>query len=124
MAELRIDYDRQHIEVDLHGYGLSAARRIAREKIREAWENGFQRITLVHGAAGVRRHGLAWSRGYGVIKFQLRGQFLRGRWRQYLYHGGSRKHRLDEGAMRLAVRPNPEPRRPPHWSPLPAATFV
>jgi hypothetical protein len=123
MPHLKIDHEQRHVEVDLHGYGLSQARRVAREKVREAWENGFRRITLVHGGAAAVRPGAAWSQRYGVIKWQLRGLFRRGRWRQYLVHGGSRKHRLDEGAMRLAVRPNPEPRTEPRWSPLPGASF-
>lgn len=123
MAALRIDHDRQHVEVDLHGYGVSHARTVARQKIREAWENGFQHITLIHGAAAVRRPGMAWSGGYGRIKWHLRDMFSRGKWRLYLYHGGSRKHRLDDGYMRLAVRPNPAPRLPAAWEPLPSARY-
>jgi hypothetical protein len=97
---------------------------VARQKVREAWENGFAHITLIHGAAGARRPGTAWSTGYGRIKWHLRQLFTSGKWRLYLYHGGSRKHRLDEGFMRLAVRPNPVPRVPPCWEPLPAATYA
>src|SRR5687767_11999796 len=123
MPALRIDVERRVIEVDLHGYALRDARRVARDKVREAWQNGFLRITLIHGAGGVRRPTDAFSTGYGIIKWHLRGQFERGKWRQYLYHGGSPKHRLDEGCMRLAVRPNPQPCDPPQWSPLPQAEY-
>jgi hypothetical protein len=116
-----VDDTRRSVQVDLHGYGVGDARRIARSKVREAWENGFRQITLIHGAPSSRRPGLAWQSGYGTIKWHLRGQFRQGKWRRFLYHGGSRKHRLEAGAMRLAVRSNPAPRVPPQWSPLPAA---
>jgi len=123
MAGMIIDPFERHVALDLHGYGVAAARRVARQLVREAWENGFHRITLVHGAAAAQRESIAWGTGYGVIKWQLRGLFLRGKWRQYLYHGGSRKHRLDAGCMRLAVRPNPAPRQPAEWSPLPPENY-
>ena len=58
-----------------------------------------------------------------MIKWELRRQFQTGRFRQYLIHGGSRKHRLDDGWMRLAVKPNPEPRLPAEWTPLPQPEY-
>jgi hypothetical protein len=123
MPALHVDSARRHVQVDLHGYGLAQARLVAWCKVREAWENGFRQITLIHGAAGSRRQQVAWQSGYGTMKWHLRGQFQRGKWRRFLYHGRSRKHRLGPGCMRLAVRPNPAPREAPDWTPLPPARY-
>jgi hypothetical protein len=45
--------------VDLHGYPVWEAVEVATEKIREAWEKGFEQITLIHGAPDIYHHRIA-----------------------------------------------------------------
>ena len=55
--------------VDLHGYPVWEAVEVATAKIREAWEKGFEEITLIHGAPDIYHHRIAWVVGRGGIKW-------------------------------------------------------
>jgi Smr domain-containing protein len=72
------DYARQTCGLDLHGYAVSAAREVAREFVKAAWEAGHDHVVLIHGAQAARhpRSELVLN-GYGGIKWSLRAM-LRG----------------------------------------------
>ncbi len=62
MAGLRIDHQRRCVEIDLHGYGASLARRGGAGEDSRGLGNGFERIIMVHGRwllDGRRRLGAA-----------------------------------------------------------------
>ncbi len=48
------EYARQTSELDLHGYPVSAAREVAREFVKAAWEAGWDHVVLIHGARAAR----------------------------------------------------------------------
>jgi hypothetical protein len=95
--------------VDLHGYPVWEAVQVATEKIREAWEKGFEQITLIHGAPDIYHHRIASACGRGGIKWSLRGCLARGEWGEWVYSRRSTKHVIEDGAMTLALRPNGRP---------------
>lgn len=119
MAWQKIDDQARMLEVDLHGYTVADAVDLACSKVSEAWQNGFERITLIHGAPGSTHHFSAAHTGYGGIKWQLRGILARGEWNEYLYGRRSKKHFVEEGFMNLRLRPNPGARAVQEWAPLP-----
>jgi hypothetical protein len=95
--------------VDLHGYPVWEAVEIATKKIRQAWEQAFEEITLIHGAPDIGHHTTASALGRGDIKWSLRGCFARGEWKQWVYSRRSKKHSIEDGAMTLALRPKGSP---------------
>jgi hypothetical protein len=97
------------MEVDLHGYRVWQAVEVASEKVREAWEQGYEQITLIHGAPDIHHHATAWTLGRGGIKWALRGCLSRGEWNEWVYNRRSKKHIIEDGAMTLALRPNARP---------------
>jgi hypothetical protein len=125
MAWMKIEPEDRIVVVDLDGYSMWTALDVASEKVREAWENGFAYISLIHGATGVQhRSEQQRSRsGKGAIKWKLRGIVRRGEWREWIYYRHSKKHDIGGVAMSLALRPNPNPRKEPIWSPIPEEEY-
>jgi hypothetical protein len=113
----------REIEVDLHGYTVREGIEVATRRVQEAFENGYDFITLIHGSRRVRnvRHSRRLRRG--GIKWRLRRILYRGEWLEYVYYRRSKKHAVRDVAMRLRLRPNSNPRPEPHWSDLPQPTY-
>ena len=109
----------KYIEIDLHGDPVVDAVEIADQKIREAWENGSERVTVIHGSPRITHHIQAQHLGRGGIKWALRGRLAQGAWMKYAYNRRSTKHSILDGSMTLALRPNPNPRPEPIWTELP-----
>ena len=103
---------RRRVE-DLHGLDALTAVRFATMRVREAYENGYDEIELVHGAGDVPRPA---GDGRGRIKWELR-ELLNGggldRWcrREDCWPRAS--------SLVVALRRNPRPRREA-WSARPA----
>jgi hypothetical protein len=93
-------------ELDLHGYSVWEALELAERTIRDAWECGYRRIAIIHGAPDIR-HPMQARHGRGGIKWGLRGLLYRGEWNKYVYGRRSRKHWIDDGYMSLALRTHP-----------------
>ena len=123
MARFEANDTTRHAEVDLHDFTLIEAQEVADRKVQEAWEKGYKTITLIHGSPLIRHHMVARVLGRGSIKWVLRGRLAQGAWSQFVYNRRSVKHRIDDGSMTLAVRPNPNPRSPSQWEPLPVAFY-
>jgi hypothetical protein len=103
--------------VDLHGYDVLAATEYALTAVAEGYENGYQFVELLHGAADVTEPVEAGG-GRGGIKWELRRMLERGQFDGFCRGRG--EHAQMEGMLRLALRPNPQP-RPEEWSPPPPA---
>ena len=119
MARMKLDPSGQQVPIDLHHYAVRTACDIAYQKVQEAWENGYDEITLIHGAPSSTHHFSAWSTGYGSIKWSLRRALANGCWMRWAYNRRSRQHMIEDGAMTLRLRPNPKPHTPPQWTSLP-----
>ena len=119
----KYEANRREYSLDLHGHTLADAREIAGAKIREAWENGYDVITLIHGSPLIRHHLQARYSGRGGIKWEVRGRLASGEWMKYVYNRRSVKHDIGEGSMTLALRRNPNPNRPERWTPIPEGYY-
>lgn len=91
--------------VDLHGYPVRQAVEVAEKAIRDARQDGFCLIKLIHGAPDIRHWKTAEVLGRGGIKWALRGALSRGDWRENVYGRRSRQHSVEDGSMTLALRP-------------------
>jgi len=104
---------RRRVE-DLHGLDVLTAVRFAITRVREAYENGYDEVELLHGSGDVRE---PVAGGRGRIKWELRGLLESGgldRWcrREDCWPRAS--------SLLVALRRNPRPRRET-WSPPPRA---
>jgi len=102
--------------VDLHGYDVLSAAEYARAAVRDGYDNGYQFVELLHGAADVTEP-VAAGEGRGGIKWELRRMLEQGQFD--VFCRARHEHALMEGMMRLALRPNPQPRSE-EWTPPPA----
>ena len=91
--------------------------------MQEAWKNGYSSITLIHGSPQINHHMTARAVGRGGIKWELRGRLSRGLWREHVFGRWSKKHRIEDGSMTLALRPNPTPTVPEKWSEFPEPLY-
>ena len=98
--------------VDVHGYDVLSAVEVASVAIREAYENGYPEVEIVHGARDVTSH-VAAGDGRGAIKWELRAMLDRGEFNSWVTSAEKM-----EGSLRLRLRANPRP-RPERWSPPP-----
>ncbi len=100
------EYARQTSELDLHGYPVSAAREVAREFVKAAWEAGWDHVVLIHGARAARhpQSKLVLS-GYGGIKWSLRGMLHDGEFDPYARSASSSLHRHEPTRLIIALEP-------------------
>jgi hypothetical protein len=99
----------RRLQVDLHGYDVLTAIDLALRRVREAYENGYQEVELVHGAASVTT---PVEEGRGRIKSELRRMFETGRFDAWADRSRSWPK---AGSLVLALRANPRPLRE-RWS--------
>jgi hypothetical protein len=90
------------------------AVRFAMTRVREAYENGYDEIEFLHGAADVRE---PVSDGRGRIKWELRDLLARGSLDRWCRREDSWPR---ASSLLVALRRNPRPRREA-WSPAPRA---
>lgn len=121
MAWMESHRDEKRVEVDLHAYYVDTALDVAKEKVREAWENGYLFITLIHGW---RQHVSTSGTPHGHRMIgRIRGELLRGVYKRWAFYRYSTKHKIEQGSTMLALRHNPAPRVPEVWTPMPEAEF-
>ena len=104
MAGFEADIFDKCVEVDLHNYSHRTAIQTAREKIKEAYKHGFRYIRLIHGAADVKH-----KEDGGSIKFALRSMLKSGELARWVEERGSKKHKINDESLVLALRKNPAP---------------
>ena len=97
---------------DLHGFDVMTAMDFAVTRAREGWENGYDEIELVHGAADVQQR---VEDGRGRIKWGLRELLDSGRLDPWAIRERSWPK---AGSLIIALKRNPSP-RPERWSAAP-----
>jgi len=96
---------RRSLRVDLHGYDVLAALDLALTRVREAYENGYDDVELIHGSASVST---PVDEGRGRIKTELRRLFESGRFDAW----ADRSRSWPKAAsLLLALKRNPRPLR-------------
>jgi hypothetical protein len=103
---------RRSLRVDLHGYDVLSALDFAETRIREAYENGYGEVELLHGSASVMT---PVDEGRGRIKSELRRMFESGRFDAWVDRSRSWPK---AASLIVALKPNPRP-LPVRWSPPP-----
>jgi hypothetical protein len=102
----------RRLAVDLHGHDVLTAVDLARLRVREAYDNGYEAVELQHGAGDVAE---PVETGRGRIKWALRRMVEEGQFDGYANAG---KTWLKAGSIVLYLRSNPRPRQE-RWTPEP-----
>lgn len=105
---------RRRVE-DMHGLDVLTAVRFAVTRVREAYENGYDEVELVHGAPDVSE---PVASGRGRIKWELRHLLDRGELDRWCRRGDCWPR---ASSLVVALKRNPRPRREA-WSPAPPRT--
>jgi hypothetical protein len=101
MAWFEVDIFNKCVDVDLHKYSHRTALFVAREKIKEAYENGFRYVRLIHGAADIAKK----NEG-GSIKFALHSILKRGELDKWV---DKKESEFRKSELILRLRKNPAP---------------
>jgi len=101
MSWFEVDIFEKCLTVDLHKYSHRTALIVAREKIKEAYEHGFKRMSLIHGAADITK-----KNDGGSIKFALHSILKRGELDKWV---DKKECVFREGELILRLRKNPAP---------------
>jgi len=104
---------RQRVE-DLHGFDTRTAVQFALARVWDAYQNGYDSIEFVHGAANVQER--PGAEGRGQIKWALRELLDSGRLDAWCDRRDSWPR---AASLVVALRKNPRP-RPETWSAGPA----
>jgi hypothetical protein len=97
---------------DLHGFDVVTAIDFALTRAREGWENGYEEIEFLHGAADVQER---VEDGRGRIKWDLRELLDGGQLDRWV----SRERSWPKaGSLVMALKRNPRP-RPERWTAAP-----
>ena len=99
-------------QLNLHGYDVATAVDLTVRTVREAYDNGYPLVEVLHGARDVVDP-VHPGEGRGGIKWELRRMIDRGQFDAWV----SGVEAL-EGRIRFQVRNNPK-QRPERWSDLP-----
>ncbi|GAC1658743.1 MAG: hypothetical protein NVS9B1_19340 [Candidatus Dormibacteraceae bacterium] len=103
-------------KVDLHGHDVLSALDLAALRVREAYENGYGAVELMHGAGDVAE---PVESGRGRIKWALRQEVAEGRLDGYIQRDQTW---LKAGSIVVYLKRNPRP-RPERWAPDPPRTY-
>jgi hypothetical protein len=98
--------------LDLHGYDVVTAIDIAVVTVREAYDNGYLAVEVLHGARDVVEPVQA-GEGRGGIKWELRRMVDRGQFQAW-----TSAVDLLEGSIRFRLRNNPR-QQSEHWTEFP-----
>lgn len=105
------------LEVDLHQYSVLTAESIAREKVAEAFANGFGEVVLRHGSSTA-------GKGGPTIRARLRELVEGGEFDRYLRRRGKERLWLAHDTYAaLDLIENPRPRFPRTLRPLPRPDY-
>lgn len=117
---LRIQSDEE-LRLDLHGYDIHTAVDLALQCVEAAWEHGFARLTVLHGASQVTSPTHAEASGRGAIKWAVRKALDDGEFSAWALAPRSEKHRRASRSSEtsIALRPNPDPHPEAHWPVIP-----
>lgn len=117
---LRIQNDNE-LRLDLHGYEIHTAVDLAVQCAEAAWEHGFERLTILHGARQVTSPTTADAAGRGAIKWAVRDALDDGAFDAWALPPRSSEHRRGSRSSEtsIALRPNPDPHSEAPWPTIP-----
>jgi hypothetical protein len=98
--------------LDLHGYDVATAVDLTVLTLREAYQNGYRQVDVLHGSRGVV-HPVDPGEGRGGIKWELRRMIDRGQ-----FDAWADSAEVMEGSVRFRMRKNPR-MRSERWTELP-----
>lgn len=101
--------------IDLHGHNVLTALDLARQRVREAYDNGYETVEVLHGAGDVS---VPVESGRGRIKWALRRLIEDGELDRYIELG---RTWFKAGSIVLYLKRNPRARRE-RWVPEPPRT--
>ena len=100
------------LAVDLHGHDVLTAVDLARLRVREGYDNGYEAVELLHGAGDVTE---PVESGRGRIKWALRRMVEAGELDGFIDRG---RTWLKSGSIVVYLKKNPRARRE-RWVPEP-----
>ena len=104
------------LSVDLHGHDVLTATHLALRRVAEAYNNGYDAVELVHGAADVEEE---VTDGRGRIKWELRRMVRQGVFDSYAVRDQAW---LKAGSIVLPLKRQSRARRE-SWSDEPRRTY-
>jgi hypothetical protein len=104
------------LPLDLHGHDVLTALDLTRQRVSEAYQNGYQAVEIQHGAGDVTA---PVETGRGRIKWALRQIVEDGELDGYIDRG---RTWLKAGSIVLYLKPNPRPRSE-RWAPEPPRSY-
>jgi len=109
------------LRLDLHGYDLHTAIDLARDCAASAWEHGFVRLTVLHGARQATTPADVQNSGRGAIKWAVRQALDDGEFNDWARPPRSEQHRRASRASEtsIALKPNPDPHPEAEWPVIP-----
>ena len=93
------------VTVDLHGYSVDTALAVADRVLKDAYQQGYSSITIIHGAAGTFSTSQSLRTGRGSIKWGIK-DLISHEWRPYLRGRRHKGHRFMGGSTMLALQSN------------------
>ena len=117
---LRMQSD-QDLRLDLHGYDIHTAVELAVQCAAAAWEHGFARLTILHGARQVTSPAAASSSRQGAIKWAIRGALDDGEFSRWALPPRSEQHARASRSSETggALKRNPDPHPDAAWPRIP-----
>lgn len=117
---LRVQSDEE-LRLDLHGYDIHTAVDLALQCAAAAWEHGFERLTILHGARQVTSPTTVDTTGRGAIKWAVRGALDDGEFDPWALPPRADEHRRASRSSEtsIALRSNPDPHRDAAWPTIP-----
>ena len=93
------------VTVDLHGYSADTALAVADRVLKDAYQQGYSSITLIHGAVDTFSTSQSLRTGRGSIKWGIK-DLISHEWRPYLRSRRHKGHRFMGGTTTLALQRN------------------
>jgi len=117
---LRIQSEGE-LRLDLHGYDVHTAVELSEACAAAAWEHGFERLTILHGARRSTSPADVHADGRGAIKWAVRNALAEGLFDRWALPPRSQQHRRGSRASEtsIALRPNDDPHPQAEWPVIP-----
>jgi len=116
--------DEGELRLDLHGYDVHTAVDLAVACAAAAWEHGFERLTILHGASRSTSPADVHADGRGAIKWALRRALAEGQFDRWALPPRSARHRRGSRASEtsIALMHNEDPHLEAEWPVIPQPT--
>jgi hypothetical protein len=109
------------LRLDLHGYDVHTAVELAIACAAAAWEHGFERLTILHGARDFSSPQDVQISGRGAIKWAIRSALDNGEFDGWALPPRRGDHRRGSRTSETSIelRPNPDPHADAEWPTIP-----